>query len=95
MRYAMQGAYPKRCAVMRLFPLRDPGPPRGRWVRVFTSAMSFTRESGEKVRAAGLAIGEITANAIRGEGIEPAVTGNGTSRLRLWLSRHTRKKKDN
>jgi uroporphyrinogen-III synthase len=73
------GGVPEELRCYALIPTEEPLDLREADAVLFTSAMSFTRGVWEK--RAGLlvmAIGEITAAAIRGEGIEPAVTGDGT-----------------
>jgi uroporphyrinogen-III synthase len=73
------GGIPEEWRCYALIPTEEPLDLRGADAVLFTSAMSFTR--GVWKRRPGLlvmAIGEITADAIRSGGIDPEVTGDGT-----------------
>jgi uroporphyrinogen-III synthase len=73
------GGIPEEMRCYALIPTEEPLDLREADAVLFTSAMSFTRGVWEKRSGLlVLAIGEITADAIRREGIEPAVTGDGT-----------------
>jgi len=73
------GGVPDEVRCYTLIPTEDPMDLREAEAVLFTSAMSFTRGIWENRNGLlVLAIGEITADAIRGEGIEPVVIGDGT-----------------
>nr|WP_209675528.1 uroporphyrinogen-III synthase [Methanolinea mesophila] len=73
------GGIPEEMRCYALIPTEEPLDLRGADAVLFTSAMSFTRGVWEmRPGLLVMAIGEVTADAIRMGGIDPGITGDGT-----------------